>query len=213
MNQALRQALSHVLWLGGAADAGKTTLAQALAGRRGLQVYHYDRRDLAHHELLASAHTEYRAFLAASLDERWVAPQPEVLFQRLLQTSRDRFPLVVEDLLAMPRERGIVAEGFGLLPELLEPLLPLPSQTLWLAPGEAFKQASMRRRGKPSFEALVNDPERARSNVLARDRLWAAYIREQVRFFGFTLFEVDGARDPEAMLELIERHFAPYLRV
>jgi len=46
----------------------------------------------------------------------------------------------MEDLIAMPRERGIVAEGFGLLPEILAPLLSCPTQAIWLMPTEAFKQ-------------------------------------------------------------------------
>jgi hypothetical protein len=35
--------LPHVLWIGGATDAGKTSVAQALAGRHRLQAYHYGR--------------------------------------------------------------------------------------------------------------------------------------------------------------------------
>lgn len=207
MTQDRRQALSHVFWIGGASDSGKSTAARMLAERRCLQVYFYDRRDLAHIEQLARTQSVYRAFLAASLDERWVAPEPEELFQRALQAFRDRFPLVVEDLLALPRQSGIVAEGFGLLPELLAPLLSHPNQALWLAPSDAFKRASMERRGKPSFGAQVSDLERAKTNLLARDRLLAEYIRGQVLSYGFTLYEVDGARSPEETADWVERHF------
>jgi len=211
MTQGQRQALSHVLWIGGATDSGKSTLAQILAGRHQLQVYHYDRRDLAHVEQLAQTHPEYRELLAAPLDDRWVSPEPEELFRWLLRSFRDRFPLVMEDLAALPRERGIVAEGFGLLPEYLAPLLSCPAQALWLVPTEAFKEASMARRGKPSFGALVSDPERATMNVRVRDRLLAEYIREQVVKYGCTLYEVDGARSADEMVEMIEQHFASFL--
>ncbi len=67
-----------------------------------MQIYHYDQRDLAHHEQLAQTHPAYQAFLAASLDERWVYPEPEELFQRMLQSFQDRFPLVIQDLIALP---------------------------------------------------------------------------------------------------------------
>ena len=211
MRQDLRQALSHVLWIGGATDAGKSTAARTLAERHGLQAYHYDRRDLAHHQRLAETHPAYRALLAASLDERWVLPEPEALFQGLLRSFGDRFPLVLEDLAALPCNGRIVAEGFGLLPELLAPLLSGPAQALWLVPSWDFKLASMTRRGKPSFSAQVSDPERARSNLLARDRLLAEHIREQVALYGYTLFEVDGSRSPGEMAGRIEQHFAPFL--
>lgn len=207
MTLDVRQSLSHVLWIGGAADSGKSTAARLLAGRHRLQVYHYDRRDLAHHQQLAQTDPAYRAYLAASLDERWVFPEPEELFQRSLQSFRRRFPLVLQDLHALPRERGVVAEGFGLLPELLAPLLSRPTQALWLAPTAAFKSASMARRGKPSFGAKVSDPERAKTNLRLRDQLLAQYIQEQVLKYGYTLYEVDGARSAGEMVDWIEQHF------
>jgi adenylate kinase family enzyme len=211
MTYDTRQALSHVLWIGGATDSGKSTTAQKLAERHPLQVYHYDRRDLAHHEQLAKTLPAYRAFLDASLDERWVKPQPQELLQRSLQSFRDRFPLVIEDLLALPREHGILAEGFGLVPELLAPLLSSSTQAIWLVPTEGFKRDSMRRRGKPSFGALVSDPERAKANLHTRDRLLAEYIRDQVLQYGFTLYQVDGSHSAEEMTDLMEQHFASFL--
>jgi hypothetical protein len=43
-----RAALAHVLWLGGAPDAGKTTVARALARRFGLRLYLLDDAQPAH---------------------------------------------------------------------------------------------------------------------------------------------------------------------
>lgn len=205
-------ALSHVLWIGGATDAGKSTVADMLAERHGLQVYHYDRRDLAHHERLAATSATYRAWLDASLDERWVYPEPEELLAVTLRSFRDRFPLVIEDLLAFPTERHVVAEGFGLLPEYVVPLLASHSRGLWLVPTDEFKRASMLRRNKPSFAARTSDPGRARRNLLARDMLLAAHIREQARQLGCTLYEIDGVRSIDGTVAMAESHFAPFLR-
>lgn len=206
------QALSHVLWIGGATDSGKSTLAQKLAERRRLQVYHYDRRDQAHHEQLAQIHPAYRSFLAASLDERWVYPEPEDLFQRMLQSFRDRFPLVIQDLAAFPSDCGILAEGFGFLPELLAPHLSNLTQALWLVPTESFKLASMQQRNKPSFGAQVSDPVRAKQNLFGRDMLLAQFIREQVLKFGYILYEVDGSRSADEMADLVEGQLAPFFQ-
>src|SRR5262245_35481511 len=132
MSQSLKQALNHVLWIGGAPDSGKTTVAEILAERHGLQLYQCDETDLTHQERLAETKHEYRVLIAASMDKVWLEPEPEVLVQRALQLFQDRFPLVIEDLLAMPKSPKIVAEGFGLLPDLVSPLISTSQQALWL---------------------------------------------------------------------------------
>lgn len=211
MDLELRQALSHVLWIGGATDTGKTTVSQAVAQRSRLQLYHYDRHDLPQTERLAQTLPRYRAFLDASLDERWVHPEPEDLLQFVLQGFQDRFPLVVEDLLDLPKEPMIVAEGFGFTPELLLPILSSKRQAVWLVPTEGFKRASMERRGKPSFRDKVSDPERATSNVFMRDMLLAEKVRAQARSLGLTVYKVDESRSVEKLATLIEQHFEPFL--
>ena len=177
----LKDSLSHVLWIGGATDAGKTTVTRRLAARHGWQLYHYDRHDLPHHERLAERHEAYRAFLETSLDERWVVPEPKALLQRSLRSFANRFVFVVEDLLALPSGTIIVAEGFGLLPALVAPLLSTPIQALFLVPTPSFKRASMKRRNKPSFAAETSDPQRAAENLFRRDLLLAGVVRRQAR--------------------------------
>lgn len=206
-----RAALAHVLWIGGATDAGKTSVAQILASRHGWQIYSYDRTDVAHHELLAQHQPSYRAFLDQSLDERWVQPDPQALVERAMQSFRDRLPLVIADLLALPRGPLIVAEGFGFTPDLLAPLLTDPHRAVWLIPDEAFRQAAVARRDKPVWRTRTSDPDRARHNLLERDRLLAIEIRAQAQERGFTMIEVDRAWTPESLADRLEQHFAPVI--
>lgn len=210
MSYELKKRLAHVLWIGGATDTGKSTVAENLASLYGVRVYHYDQFDAVHHEKLAETVTEIRRFLDASLDERWVYPDPSVLLARSLNSFSHRFPLVVEDLLALPYDKMIIAEGFGLLPELVQPLLSNHNQAVWLVPSETFKLDSMARRGKPSFGKLVSNLERAKTNLFTRDKMLADYYRKQVPAFGYTLFEIDGSRSVEEMTDIIDSHFARY---
>ena len=212
MDPKFQPKLAHVLWIGGATDTGKTTIAQMLAERHGLQVYHYDRHDLPQVETLAQTMPRYRAFLDASLEDRWVHPEPEDLFRFVWEGFRHRFPLIVQDLLALPTEPMILVEGFGLTPELVTPVISTKSQAVWLVPTEEFKQASMERRGKPSFRDHVSDPERATRNVFRRDMMLAERVREQAQARDLTVYEVDGSRPVEEMAALIEHHFEPFLR-
>lgn len=143
MTQVHKQALSHVLWIGGATDTGKTTIARMIAKKWGLEVYDYDQRDLPQVEYLARTHADYRAFLAASVEDNWVRPEPEDLLQFTLQVFRDRFPLVIEELLALPKEPMVVAEGHGFIPELVVPVLSSRRQALWLVPTRELDRKSV----------------------------------------------------------------------
>lgn len=199
--------LSHIRFIGGATDAGKTTVAALLAEQYGLQVYHYDKTDLAHHQGLAESDAEIAALMAASMDERWLLPSPQVLTARALRSFDLRFPLVLEDLLALPPEPPITAEGFGLTPDLVVPLLAEPNQAIWLIPTEDFKRESMRRRGKPSFGNQVSDPQQAAQNLLARDLLLAEEITAQAQRYDCRVIGVDGSQTAEETASIVGQHF------
>lgn len=212
MSQELRKQLSHVLWIGGATDTGKSTLAQNLADRQGMTVYHYDKTDANHLEKLAEIVPEIRKFNESSLDERWVYPEPAAMLDFLLFSFSFRFPLVINDLLGLPGDRPMIAEGFGFLPELVHPVLSSRYQAIWFVPTENFKWESMARRGKPSFAKLTTDPEKAKMNLFARDMLLADQYRKQVSVYAYTLYEVDGSVSIEEMTTLVDDHFDKYLR-
>jgi hypothetical protein len=152
MDEQLKHRLSTPCWIGGATDAGKTRVARALSRKNRLR----------HHNRLAERSPDYAAFLDQTLDERWVKPAPEDLASRAWQAFHDRFPLVLEDLtaLSLPEGMQIIAEGYGLTPGLVLPLLAKPSHFVCLLPTDAFKLSSMQRRGKGYFGGEVSDPKR-----------------------------------------------------
>lgn len=58
------------------------------------------------------------------------------------------FRLLVEDLLCLLRESGVIAEGFRLLPRLVKALLPAPGRAIWLLPTPDFRWAVFESRGR-----------------------------------------------------------------
>jgi shikimate kinase len=211
MSQEFEYDLSHILWIGGATDAGKTTVSRLIAEKYGFQIYDYDRRDLPQIQKLAQSNQKYKNFLTASIEEKWVQPEPDELLQFTLQAFRDRFPLVIEELTVLPTEPIIVVEGHGLIPELVVPFLSSKHHAIWLVPSEEFKLASLKRRNKPSFLDKTTNKERATTNVYARDMLLAELVMAQALSYGLKVLQINGSRTAEEITKLVEEHFAPAL--
>ena len=208
----LRAHLRHVLWIGGGTGAGKSSVAIALAERHGLTRYNYDWHDARDHteRTRADRHPHRAAFLAMSLDERWVVRSPEEMATAEVAEMAERFELVIEDLLALPTDRRVIADGFGLLPELVHPVIESPRQAIWLLPTPAFRVVALERRGWTTIEG-TNDPARARENRLARDALLTDHIRGRAAALGLVSMDVDGSRALADIGAAVERHFAPHM--
>jgi len=214
-----RDRLAHVLWIGGPPDCGKTSIADIIAEKHGLQHYHFDRREGDH---LRRADPERQPnvvklrTLVGTLDERelahelWLAHSPEAMAEFTVGSWSERVDLAVEDLLAMPGAPLIVAEGPGFFPERIAPLLTDPGKAVWLAPSEGFKRASAIRRDKPGSRHLTSDPERAQENLIRRDVLMGAQVRRGVNELGLAMYEVDGSRSLAEMAAMVEAQFGPW---
>jgi hypothetical protein len=103
------------------------------------------------------------------------------------------FGLIVEDLLRLPRDHGVIAEGFRLLPHLVRPLLAVPGQAVWLLPTPEFRRAAFASRGSPgAIAGRTSDPERALRNLLERDRMFTERLGAEATRLGLRVIGVGG---------------------
>lgn len=208
----LKDALSHVLWIGGGTDSGKTTVASLLAEKHGWHLYNFDRAEPAHVErLLAEGSKYYGEFMAMSDDERWILRSPAEMAKGTIGGWSERGRLVFEDLMALPHKGVVLAEGPGLFPEVIQPVLSSPNQAVWLVSTEEFKWRSIKQRGKYVRRQQMSDPERAVNNHFGRDMIMAAHVVEQAEKLGLTVITVDGSMPAEGVAEAVEAHFGHYL--
>ncbi len=199
-------ALAPVVWIGGPPCAGKTSVARQLADRYGLHAYHFDCHEADHITRSSPAQQPaLHAFLKMTMDERWVLRSPREMAHTAIRSWTQRFPLVLEDLRALPTEPPIVAEGAGLFPEIVAPLVASPHQAVWLVPTAAFC-ATMRRRRGSAMPAETSDPERAWRNLIDRDILLARYVRHRAVERGLAVIEIDGSRSIDEVTAAVARH-------
>jgi hypothetical protein len=161
--------LSHVLWIGGATGAGKTSVARTLACRHDLQLYNVDHRTYEH---------VYRA--GGDAHPSWDLA-PAELAERFLAYSRERFTLILDDLRGLPPSPGAIAEGPFLLPSLVPPraaavfLVPSPERIRATAAERATRPAVVER-NLLLAERIRADAEAARFPALDVDRPLAEMV-------------------------------------
>jgi hypothetical protein len=141
-------------------------------------------------------------FIAMDMDQRWADRPPEVMLDTFHWYRGEGFGLIVEDLLGLPADEGVVVEGFRLLPHLVQPLAA-PGHAVWLLPTHDFRRAAFDSRGSTwKIAGRTSDPDRALRNLLERDRMFTDRMREETRRLGLTAIEVDGTMTED---ELVER--------
>jgi hypothetical protein len=213
----MRSRLAHVLWIGGGPQAGKTTLSRLLAGKWDLKIYNLDWHAVREHAVPEHAlrpGTAVAAFTRLSMDERWAVPSPVNLLERSIAVWQEGFALVLEDLLALPRSRTIVAEGPGAFPWCVAPLLSSARQAIFLVPTPERREiVASRRWGAGQVERFpgIVERERALKNVSARDVLLDARIMSSCAELSLRCERFDGSLDLDDSLALVEDHFREHL--
>lgn len=196
----VQERLRNVYWIGGASAAGKSTIARRLAAEHGLRVYPTD--DVMPDHARRSSRDDsplLHEFMAMDMDQRWVNRSPREMFETFHWFRGECFNLIVEDLLGMQPERGVIVDGFRLLPRLVQPFLATRNRAVWLLPTPEFRRGVIESRGGASWAFLpkTTDPQRALHNLLERDRLFTDMLREETRRLNLHAIGVDTATTTE----------------
>ena len=189
----LRARLQHVYWIGGGSGAGKSTIACRLAARHGLRLYATD-DVMADHATRSTPEDSpfLHEFAAMDMDQRWVNRPPETMLETFHWFQGEGFGLIIDDLLRLPAEPGVIAEGFRLLPHLVKPLLAVPAHAVWLLPTPSFRRAAFDSRGSTrEIARKTSDPDRALRNLLERDQMFTERLYSETKRLQLRVIKVN----------------------
>jgi len=202
--------LRHVYWIGGGSGAGKSTIARRLAAPHGLRLFATD-EVMPDHASRATPddYPWLTEFAAMDMDERWVNRCPETMLETFHWFRGEGFGLIIEDLLRLPSEPGVIVEGFRLLPRLVKPVLTVPSHAVWLLPTPGFRRAAFDSRGSSwAIARKTIDSERALSNLPELDLLFTARLDAEVNHFVLRAIEVDTTMTEDDLAGRVTEAFA-----
>jgi len=202
----MRESLGHVRFLGGSSGSGKSTVARLLAAVHGLRVVPTEPFSEYASRTTAVDAPLLHSFLAMDMDDRWVHRSPEEMRDKFHAFHGETFPLVVEDLLALPQTEPVLVEGFSLLPRLVAPLLSSLNQAAWLLATPAFRRAAFDSRGSTSIiPRRTSDPDRALENLLARDALFNEDLRREAGALRLQAIDVEVGTSASDLAALVAR--------
>lgn len=192
-SEELKRQLGHVYWVGGGSGAGKSTIARRLAKEHGFTHYSTDDVMAEHVELcMPEDCPELTRFLKMDMDERWLYRSPESMLETFHWFRGEGFDLIVDDLLQLSTKTCVIAEGFRLLPNLVQPLLSDRNHAVFLLPSPGFRELAFASRNSMwDIANKTSNPEAALHNLLERDRMFTDRLREQTRELGLLTIEVD----------------------
>jgi hypothetical protein len=212
MHWDLFTTLQNALWIGGGQWAGKSTVAGILAGQYGLVHYHYDYHDARGHLDRRIARQLRRGETPTEPDaeDMWVRSTVEQAVDHALNHFIEHFEYVQDDLRGLTSPNPIIADGWGLRPELVAPLLSSTQRMVVMVPTEEFRQHQLRELPRAALPQHVSDPQVAQQNRVARDRLIAEDAVRNAERLNIRVIEVDGSCDAQSVAGVVAEHFREF---
>ena len=194
-----------LLLVGGSSCAGKTTLCRALSEQYKIRCFSID--DHLGEYALKGQENGFPVCLHQQMlspEEFWMR-DPVEMCEELIGFYREIFPFVVEDLRSAAEKEPLIAEGIALMPELVMQAFPGLTGTVpphcveyvCMVAEESFQVRHFREREwVPLLLDGCRNKEKAFSNWMKREKLFAEYIKQTAEHLGCRLSMISQSHAP-----------------
>lgn len=206
----LKSELKHVLWVGGSPCSGKSTAIGLLGARWDFRICSCDENYEQHLDAATEKHPRLQSARKTSWNELWSRPI-ERLVASELDFYAEEFDLILQDLVELPRNKTVIAEGTSLLPSLVSDLLATPQSGVWVVPTKDFQLEHYPKRGHWVQEILseCDNPALAFEHWMGRDIEFAKIVVAQAEELGLKIITTDLDSSIAGLANELENHFKP----
>ena len=200
--------MQEIYYIGGSPCCGKSTIAEMLAVSHALEYYKADDHLFDHMRLAAEdGKTHSKNTLTLSNEQIWIR-NPHIQNDEEILIYNEIFQYTMQDICAIHTRKPIIAEGAGLMPELMTQIDIDKYRYICLVPIESFqRQKYAERTWIKEFLSGCDNQELAFDNWMSRDALFAKHVYCQAQRIGYSTIVVDGNRTIEDNYEVIAKHF------
>ncbi len=202
--------MNNIYWIGGSPCSGKSTVAQMISDRLGMDYFKLD--DLLEELITRAAENggeSCAAVIAMTPEQTWMR-DPKEQCREEFAIYREIFPYAMEKLTtaAAAAGRPVITEGAGWLPELMQNIGVERSRYFCLVPTRVFQMVEYSKR--PWIDYVLegcSDKEAAFANWMERDVQFALRAAADARRRGYPVMVNDGSPEIEDMYRKITGHF------
>ena len=208
-----KQSLQHVLWIGGAPCAGKSTVSGRLSDDFGLRYYDGDRHFEDHFETACADESpltyEARVRVRKEGSSAWMFEQEsEEMATFMRDLGQEDLVRAANDLLVLPSNRPIVVDLYNGHPPWVRKIAD-PSRMVFLVSTAAFQESGWRQRDGAFRREIerCSDPERAMEQFIKCCCLMSHRVRAECRRFGLPLLITGGCMNREDTYKAVCHQF------
>ncbi|MCE5235633.1 MAG: hypothetical protein LLF87_06230 [Eubacteriales bacterium] len=197
-----------VYYIGGSPCSGKSTIAEMIASEFSLHYYKLDDKLEEHMKMAANASKpRCMAYFEMTSEQIWMRT-PEIQFDDEVEIYREIFEYAMSDIETLKVNTQVIAEGSGLMPELIKQSGVTSNTYICIVPTPEFQICNYGKRPYvPYILEGCSDKETAFANWMKRDCLFAEYSAQTASKAGYQAIWIDGAVSPDGILDFVKNKF------